>query len=68
LFHHAMWYGKSARKSSRKSNVLSLAKIVNKLFTSPFAGLDLVMRYKSLQLLPFLVAYRLYRLWGYAFD
>ncbi len=68
FFRQARWYGKSARKSARKYKVNSLASIVIKLFTSPFAGLGLVVQYKSLQLLPFLVTYRFYRLWGYAFG
>ena len=67
-FRRERWYGKSARKSAPKDTVISLASIVLKVFTSPFVGLSMAVRYKSLQLLPFLVTYRLNRLWGYAFD
>jgi glycosyltransferase involved in cell wall biosynthesis len=68
LFRKERWYGKSARKSAHQDTVISLASIVLKLFTSPFVGLGIVVRYKSLQLLPFLVIYRFQRLWGYVFD
>ncbi len=68
LFNKERWYGKSARKSVRKDTVVTLKDIVLKVLASPFVGLSIVFRYKSLQLLPFLVTYRFHRLWGYAFD
>jgi glycosyltransferase involved in cell wall biosynthesis len=61
VLRQARWYGKSARKSQIHS---PLSYVVN-LFKSPFAGFRLVVRFKSFQLLPFLVNHRLNLLLGY---
>jgi glycosyltransferase involved in cell wall biosynthesis len=68
LFNKERWYGKSARKSAKTDTVITLKDIVLKVMASPFVGLSIVFRYKSLQLFPFLITYRFHRLWGYAFD
>ena len=64
ILRQARWYGKSARKSKIRSPL----SLVVKLFKSPFAGFLLIVRFKSLQLLPFLVNYQINQLWGYAFH
>jgi len=64
LFRHARWYG----RSTRKIKLHNLNIFIIKLLKSPFAGLHLAYRYRSLQLFPFYVTLRLCYLWGYTFD
>ncbi|MBT8171535.1 glycosyltransferase [Candidatus Bathyarchaeota archaeon] len=64
LLSQARWYGKSARKSKIHSN----KTIFSKLLKSPFSGFLMVLRFKSLQLLPFFVNYQINQVWGYIFN
>ena len=64
LLRQARWYGKSARKSKLHSK----KTIIFKLLKSPFSGFLMVLRFKSLQLLPFFVNYQINQVWGYIFN
>ena len=64
LLRQARWYGKSARKSK----IHSKKTIIFKLLKSPFSGFLMVLRFKSLQLLPFFVNYQINQVWSYVFN